>query len=38
MVSYAEARAAFARLLREESITKDEHIGIVDTLNERWTT
>lgn len=38
MVSYAEARAAFARLLREESITEDEHAGIVKALNERWAT
>ena len=36
MVSYAEARAAFARLLREESLTEDEHTNIVEALNERW--
>lgn len=36
MVSYTEARAAFARLLREESITEDEHTGIVGALNKRW--
>lgn len=38
MVSYAEARAAFARLLREESITEEEHEGIVEALNVRWQT
>jgi predicted nucleic acid-binding protein len=38
MVSYAEARATFARLLREESITGEEHDGIVEALNERWRT
>lgn len=38
MVSYAEARAAFARLLREDSITENEHTGIVGALNKRWPT
>ena len=38
MVSYAEARAAFARLLREESLTEEEHVGIVEALNDRWRT
>lgn len=38
MVSYAEARAAFARLLREESVTEDEHTNIFEALNERWPT
>lgn len=38
MVSYAEARAAFARLLREEGLTEEEHTNIVEALNERWRT
>lgn len=38
MVSYAEARATFARLLREGSITGEEHDGIVEALDERWKT
>lgn len=38
MVSYAETRATFARLLREESITEREHEGVVEALNERWKT
>ncbi|CAN5706896.1 hypothetical protein BH24ACT21_BH24ACT21_08820 [soil metagenome] len=33
-----EARAAFARLLREESLTVDEHTNMVQALNERWPT
>ena len=38
MVSYAEARATLARLLREESLTEEEHDGVVEALNERWRT
>jgi predicted nucleic acid-binding protein len=38
MVSYAEARATFARLLREESLNQEEHEGIVEALDERWKT
>ncbi|CAN5898047.1 hypothetical protein BH23ACT11_BH23ACT11_02400 [soil metagenome] len=38
MVSYAEAQATFARLLREESIAEVEHTNIVNALNERWPT
>lgn len=38
MVSYAESRAAFARLLREEGLTEEEHAGIVEALNDRWRT
>ena len=36
MVSYAEARATFARLLRERKLTEEEHSGIVEALNHRW--
>ena len=32
MVSYAEARATFARLLREEALTEEEHTGVVAAL------
>lgn len=35
-VSYAEARAAFARLLREGSLTEEQHTGVVEALNQRW--
>lgn len=38
MVSYAEARAAFARLLREGSLTGEEHAGVVGALDWRWRT
>lgn len=38
MVSYAEARATFARLLREEGLTEEEHANVVGALNERWRT
>lgn len=38
MVSYAEARATFARLLREESLTEEEHARVVEALNNRWRT
>lgn len=38
MVSYAEARATFARLLREEGLTAGEHSGVVAALNGRWRT
>lgn len=38
MVSCAEARATFARLMREESLTAREHESIVEALNERWRT
>jgi predicted nucleic acid-binding protein len=38
MVSYAEARATFARLLREGALTEEEHTRIVAALNERWHT
>lgn len=38
MVSYAEARATFARLLREEQLNEEEHSGIVEALNYRWPT
>lgn len=38
VVSYAEARAAFARLSREESLTEGEHANVVEALNERWRT
>ena len=37
MLSYAEFRAAFARLLREQSLTPDEHANVVSALDERWT-
>lgn len=36
MVSYAEARATFARLLREEKLTPVEHSGVVAALDGRW--
>ena len=36
MVSYAEARATFARMLREDSLNEEEHTGIINALNERW--
>jgi hypothetical protein len=36
MVSYAEARATFARLLREEILTEEEHTGVVAALDHRW--
>ena len=38
MVSYAEARATFARLLREEKLTEEEHTGVVIALDNRWPT
>jgi predicted nucleic acid-binding protein len=38
IVSYAEARATFARLLREEMLTKEEHTGVVSALDNRWPT
>ena len=38
MVSYAEARATFARLLREERLTEEEHSGVVEALDSRWPT
>lgn len=36
MVSYAEARATFARLLREERLTAREHSDVVEQLDMRW--
>lgn len=36
MVSYAEARATFARLLREGLVSSEEHSGIVTGLDGRW--
>lgn len=36
MVSYAEARATFARLLREERLTAREHSDVVEQLDVRW--
>ncbi len=38
MVSYAEARARFALLLREEKLTEEEHTGVVTALDNRWPT
>ncbi len=38
MLSYVELRAAFARLLREEGLTEDEHDNVVAALDERWGT
>ena len=38
MVSYVEARAAFARLLREGRLTEKEHDNIVEALDARWRT
>jgi predicted nucleic acid-binding protein len=38
MVSYAEARATFARLLREGGLTEEEHSGVVRALDLRWPT
>lgn len=38
MISYVEARATFARLLREESIDEKAHDGIIEALDERWRT
>jgi hypothetical protein len=38
IVSYAEARSAFARLSREESINEEEHAAIVRALDEGWPT
>ena len=38
MVSYVEARATFARLLREEALTEEEHTGVVAALDHRWPT
>jgi predicted nucleic acid-binding protein len=38
MISYAELRATFARLLREQSLTVEEHDNVVDALKERWPT
>lgn len=38
MVSYAEARATFARLLREERLIEEEHTGVVVALDDRWPT
>jgi uncharacterized protein len=38
MVSYVEARATFARLLREEKLTEEEHTGVVTALDNRWPT
>ena len=38
MVSYVELRAAFARLLREQSLTEEEHENVVEALNDRWKT
>ena len=38
MVSYAEARATFAHLLREEGLTGEEHGGVVEALNSEWQT
>lgn len=38
MISYAELRSAFARTVREQSLTTEEHDNVVDALNERWRT
>ena len=38
MISYVELRAAFARLLREQSLITEEHDNVVDAANERWRT
>ena len=38
MISYAELRATFARLLREQSLTAQEHDNVVDALKVRWPT
>lgn len=38
IVSHAEARATFARLLREGSFNEEEHADIVRSLNEKWPT
>lgn len=35
-VSYTEARAAFAHLLREGGLTEEQHAGIIEALNQRW--
>lgn len=36
MVAYAEARAAFARRLREGTLTTDEHRLVVTKFNSGW--
>ena len=36
VVAYAEARSAFARRLREHSITSEAHERIVATMNRDW--
>lgn len=38
MISYVELGAAFARLLRERSLTEDEHERLVGALDEGWRT
>jgi predicted nucleic acid-binding protein len=38
MVSYAEARATIARLLRKEGLTEEEHSEVVEALDIRWPT
>ncbi|MDY6954266.1 MAG: type II toxin-antitoxin system VapC family toxin [Thermodesulfobacteriota bacterium] len=36
MVAYAEARAAFARRLREKAFTPGEHDQLISVLNKDW--
>lgn len=36
MVAYAEARAAFARRLREGTLSREEHQEVVGTFNRNW--
>ena len=36
MDAYAEARSAFARRLRENALTREQHDDIVHALNEDW--
>ncbi len=38
MISYVEARAAFARLLRESRMTEEDHDNVTNALDERWFT
>lgn len=38
MLSYVELRAAFARLLREDGLTEEEHENVVGALDDRWRT
>lgn len=36
LVAYAEARAAFARRLREDAFTKGEYTRLISSFNEDW--